>query len=92
MEKTSDNFAAMYGYGPELSSALRKMERNNYGYITPQILQHIPLIGHSFKLIEIIKNIFEEPFSTHPTSISRAKSQLKYLRNEIDTNKQLDKK
>ena len=92
MEKTSDNFAAMYGYGPELSSALRKMERNNYGYITPQIIQHIPLIGHSFKLIEIIKNIFEEPFSTHPTSISRAKSQLKYLRNEIDTNKQLDKK
>lgn len=82
----------MYGYGPELSSALKKMDRGKHGFLVPQAIQYIPIVGHMFNILSIAKQLVEEPFSSHPTSISRAKSQLKYLEYELNNNNQLDSK
>lgn len=43
-EKFADNFAAMYGYGPELGSAFQKMNKNKFGKVAT-FINKIPIVN-----------------------------------------------
>lgn len=69
-EKIADNFATAYGYGPELSSALMKMEMNMgsnlpiYGTV-----QSIPFIGQFVRGGMGIGMLVGSLFDPHPNNI-----------------------
>lgn len=89
-EKFADNFAANYGYGPELASGLAKMDNS---VANPSFwIYKIPILG---KLIHnmldlfvlIIGNMMIEP---HPESIHRMNNTINSLKYEIENNPCLD--
>ena len=73
-EKSADSFATMYGYGPELSSSLQKLDlsRKTDTRITAKAL-NIMLIPCSIILFAL---------NEHPDCISRTKNQIDYLEKE----------
>lgn len=75
-ERVADNFVTMYGYGDELSSALLKFEFKNKNRKST-ILE---LIRESVMLpVEILL----APLDEHPENVSRAASQIDYLKKEL---------
>ena len=81
-EKLSDNFATIYGYGPELSRALLIMDLElNKDY---DIVQQIPLVGILLRNLYGLLDLLTSVFRTHPESFARAVDQIKYLKEELD--------
>lgn len=82
-EKVSDNFATMYGYGPELASGMRKIDNEQMGLISRKIAYDIPIIGHMYRIMEIPFEFLGHPFECHPQSAERVADQLRYMENEL---------
>lgn len=86
-EQFSDNFAALYGYGPDLLSALGKMNYSGHGRITEEAINKIPIFSHLFNLIwlpvELIVSIFDE----HPNAPARIQNELQLLEAELKKEK-----
>lgn len=90
-ETIADNFATAYGYGPELTSALGKIERKSGGMIDREVIRGIPFIGIWYDLCLFPTNVMNSIIDAHPNKAHRIKSQIDMLRAE--TNKsELDKK
>lgn len=80
-ERISDNFATIYGYGPELYTALRKLDAN--GMTVGKIIHKLPVIGWINDLIEIPQTWIMTLGDPHPTTISRRRAQINYLEAEM---------
>lgn len=86
-EQIADAFAAMYGLGPNLSSALAKMNNNptSKSWIT-KIFQQSPIIGHVGNLFQIPLYVMSTIFDEHPQIGARFKVQTDLLENELAKN------
>lgn len=80
-ENIADNFATMYGFGPELVSAL-----NKFDYIVSKpskVVTEIPVIGWISSLLNVSAEFVTQLFDAHPTNSSRRKAQYNYLLQEL---------
>ncbi len=82
-EKVSDNFASVYGYGPDISSAMLKFRPLGAGYSILEVVNETPLLGHLYNLFTLPTDILLSPLDPHPADAARANGQLKYLETEL---------
>lgn len=82
-EKIADRFATMYGYGPELSSALSKLETVGSGITIKQQMDEVPVIGFIFNLVPTFAKICITPFDEHPMWSERLEDQIRALEYEL---------
>jgi hypothetical protein len=80
-EVIADKFAAVYGYGPELGSALQKM--NKKPTKDEEIIQNIPLFGKSINRYWEELNLNINEFDCHPHEIQRINECIKTLEDEL---------
>lgn len=84
-EKTADNFANMYGYGPALSSAFIKMDSSKtHPSKIMRAVGSIPFISALYNLVPLPTQILATAFDEHPEGIYRAKDQLRMLQREAN--------
>ena len=79
-EAYADNFARMYGYGPELMKALKKLNKENFkdvSRIKIEALREYLLLGITVAMIK----------DEHKTDIHRIKNLIKEYENDINDNK-----
>lgn len=81
-EKIADNFVTVYGYGPELSSALLKFDDKS-GIFVSDLLNEIPLIGDYLALKDLPAEIIVSAFDEHPYGLERTQDQIRLLENEL---------
>ena len=85
-ERTADNFATMYGYGPEIISILEKVSnkdiKNPSNFVN--VYNKIPIISHIYNANYYIQNMLFCIFDEHTNTISRAKDQLALLEYELN--------
>lgn len=81
-EKIADNFATIYGYGPEISTALNKFEVKR-GIITTDTLNEIPVIGDIIALKNLPAEIIISAFDEHPDTLERCMDQVRLLEREL---------
>lgn len=87
-ERTSDNFATMYGYGPALQSWAIKLEDGQISSpsAVKDIFMQIPIISNLYSINIQITGILTSAFDEHPVAISRCYDQLKMLEHELKSN------
>ena len=84
-ERIADNFATAYGYGPELSTALLKLERLNYEDLPlNKLSQYIPPIGVFLRTGIGLGMVVSSMFDPHPNTMERCLDQTRYLRKELE--------
>ena len=85
-ERTADNFATMYGYGPELISGLQKFRDNNLKQPSKldTIYNKIPVVSHIYNANMSITFIIFSIFDEHPNEISRARDQIALIEYELN--------
>lgn len=81
-EKIADNFATMYGYGPDLVTGLEKIQRDT-GPIMGTIYK-IPGIGLFYSSLELFSKEIMSFFDPHPVNYTRYRDQVKLLKKEIE--------
>lgn len=79
-EKTADNFATMYGYGPALSTALNKM--NGSVSAIDNGFDKIPILSNIYSINNSITTLILMSYDEHPDNISRIQDQLNMLKRE----------
>ncbi len=77
-EKIADRFATMYGYGPELTSALMKMETKD-----TVIERMCPFLANMAKLVPFFLHIVLGVFDPHPKTSERLMDQIRALEHEV---------
>ena len=85
-EESADNFATMYGYGGELSSALQKLEGAE-GESSSKIMKafnKLPVISSLMHLVEAPALILLSIFDSHPNTVIRVKDQIALLEAELN--------
>ena len=91
-EKTADRFAAYYGYGTELSTALMKLtdtRGSTYskymgGIDLQSAAREIPILGHYIGFCNFLTTeIFGIMTDPHPTSMERGKDMLMTLKKDL---------
>lgn len=82
-EKIADNFAAMYGYGPELTTALGKMETGAPNAID-EFVQSSPIFGKLYDLILMPTRVLLYLFDEHPEYPARIKNELNMLEDDLE--------
>lgn len=85
-EESADNFATMYGYGGELSSALQKLEGTE-GESSSKIMKafnKLPVISSLMHLVEAPALILLSIFDSHPNTVIRVKDQIALLEAELN--------
>ena len=83
-ERTADNFAAMYGYGPALHSALTKME--NGDLTEKQINEMSPaaiFVSNLFDSLLLPYKLIMMALDPHPLTIQRTTDQIRMLEEEL---------
>lgn len=81
-EKIADNFPTMYGLGPDLSSALVKIERVGPTKST-QLVKETPVIGWIYDILMMPLTIIGTVLDVHPETTARVINQQKYLKEEL---------
>ena len=85
-EYNADTFAASFGYGADLSSALSKMELSKNLMTNTKIEEisnSIPVIGHINNMMSIPCAVIMSPFSDHPITPKRIANILTQLEKEL---------
>ena len=84
-ELTADNFPTIYGYGPELASALNKFEgaEGDSSSIIMRSFNKIPVLSTIMHCNEIPVFFLAQMFDEHPHSTARIKDQLDLLNLEL---------
>lgn len=85
-EFNADAFVANFGYGPELTSALAKMELNPAkvtGTGVEKALNSIPILGHIHNMMSIPMTLLMAPFSSHPLTGRRMNNIISVLEKEL---------
>lgn len=85
-EKIADNFASIYGYGPELTSALGKMESKGMGIVINKTINEIPILGTIINMTQLPSYILISAFDEHPIFIERCNDQIRILKKELQKN------
>lgn len=83
-ERVADNFASMYGYGPDLSSALRKFDEEGYGISAYKAGKNIPIFGHLYDLYSVPITTILSLMDPHPNTAARMYDQFNYIRKELN--------
>lgn len=85
-ERTADNFATMYGYGPDNISLDNKTSSLNIKQPSKikTLYMKIPLISNLYALNVNIGTILFSAFDEHPVGISRCSDQLNMLKRELE--------
>lgn len=82
-EKFSDMFPSMYGYGPDLVSALDKMHTSGHTWVNREfIYKNLSVFGAILDLVSLPVAIVLSPFDPHPNWGMRTKSVLDTLERE----------
>lgn len=83
-EKIADRFATMHGYGPELTSALSKMQLSANGMQFKQaIVDASPFLGYALNLFPTLVSCLCSPFDEHPIWAERLEDQIRALEYEL---------
>ena len=82
-EQFADSFAAMYGYGPELNTALRKLEESETNLIGRQAISAIPWIRWYYDLIMLPLNFIIQGLDVHPENVARLTNTLRQLETDL---------
>lgn len=82
-EEVADSFATIYGYGPEISSAMLKFETIISGPYAKQLLWSCPLIGQLLAIYDLPLHILLTAFDEHPSGIQRAQLAKSNLEREL---------
>lgn len=92
-EKFADQFATMYGYGPELSSILGKISVRNQ-YEDTESLRKVPILNVFVGLNNIRKALWDRLVdgNVHPTLSRRMNDTIRQLQNELDRSEGLTTK
>ncbi len=80
-ERIADNFATVYGYGPELYTALHKLGINSVSSVST--VHKLPVAGWIYDLLDIPQSWLLQLSNEHPTTDSRRKAQIRYLEAEM---------
>ena len=83
-DQFADGFAAMYGYGPDLSTAfVTASNATNSGLLTAEVIgKHCPVLLAWYDLITLPFIICITPFDEHPAMIERMQGNLRLLKKE----------
>ena len=91
-EKIADNFATMYGYSAELSSALLKMDINKADYNDIQKLcNYVPILGWRLRQGHDACFFCISLLDCHPKTMERCLDQVRYLKTELNRDKSIAK-
>lgn len=71
-EEVADSFATIYGYGPDISSAMVKFDTTAIGPATQRVLMSVPVLGHLLTIYNLPITILVTAFDEHPSGIQRA--------------------
>lgn len=83
-EKIADRFATMYGYGPELTSGLSKMEDSAGGIAGKQAIDDAyPLLGSLLNFMPCCVQLVLGAFDPHPIWSERLEDQIRALEYEL---------
>ena len=82
-EKIADNFAAMYGYGVESSTALGKMETGSPNAVD-DFVHNSPIFGKLYDLILMPTRVLLYLFDEHPEYPARIKNDLRMLEDDLN--------
>lgn len=83
-EKVADQFVAIVGYGPEMATALNKLNYTTDYVGVSEALAKIPLIGHMMGLNQFIFEHIASVFDGHPDINTRCLSLVKILEKDLD--------
>lgn len=83
-EKIADNFATMYGYGPDLSTANLKLNYKN-DIVMESISSGVPVLSPILGLYQSVMLVLLHGVDCHPTIITRIDHQIEYLKKELKT-------
>ena len=92
-EKFADQFACMYGYGAELSSAFNKLGNTESSFT--KTLKKVPIFNIVVGLGKIMYDInynFWTMRDTHPTNIARIRYQVEQMELELKDSKEINPK
>lgn len=82
-EKFADQFATMYGYGPELASAMEKTPSFNYGLATQKLFEdNLPILSAMYDLTTFPLMAIITALDPHPANIERLESSIRVLKVE----------
>lgn len=84
-ERKSDSTAVKYGYGPELVSALTKLEQESKSSPTlaGKITNSNPITGILYDFYDACITLIGLFFSPHPSTVNRANNAIYKLKNDI---------
>lgn len=82
-ETIADNFATIYGYGPELASGLNKMKYSAGGWVDEGVVRN-SFLGMWYDLCEIPTTIMLNIIDCHPNDSHRCKHQIDMLKAELN--------
>ena len=83
-ERTADNFATMYGYGPALHSALSKMELGDLSdKQISEMSSSLIFIGNLFDTLILPYRLITLAMDPHPLNIQRTTDQIRMLEEEL---------
>lgn len=80
-EHIADNFATMYGFGPDLITGLEKLNIKKSDMYS--ILTELPLLGWFVTLLDVPTQWAASLIDEHPINSSRRKAQYNYLLREM---------
>ena len=85
-ERTADNFATMYGYGPDNISFFNKASSKNINQasLIENIYMKIPIISNIYAINTNLTYMIMSCFDEHPVGISRCSDQLNMLKRELE--------
>lgn len=81
-ERFSDSFAAMYGYGPELTSALAKISLNPTKLFLSSGVRDIPVISNWVDLVGIVPLFVINGIDVHPELSARFENTIRQLEHD----------
>ncbi len=84
-ERTADNFATMYGYGPSLASGLDKLYMGGHSADGIDDLPAIvPFVSCLFDALMLPMRLISNAIDPHPLEIQRATDQIRMLEEEMN--------
>lgn len=92
MERLSDDFATMYGFGPALSTGLIKIENSDNQGLYMKAMNSIPLINKLTKKTTAISFELDGLIGVHPSSSDRILSVLESMKKDIQLDKKMPEK
>ena len=92
MERLSDDFATMYGFGPQLSTGLIKMENPDNQGAFMKVMNSIPIIGKLNRYTDAMVIEYQGLMGAHPSTPDRILSVLNAMETDVKKDKSIPDK